>query len=192
VDSVLLLSYSIELYNLVDRYYQTCTFHFIDNLFFLLFTGERGHVTDVSNPALSYQETIEPSVSKGTPDLGKTDVELESQIFSNKVESINRSAVTDMPEPEKLLSLAYQHDGEANDLLMASTPDNQGATKGHTGAAGLTDISGKKRSFTESTLTMQSMDLVESYGGAQSKRTTESVPGDDDLLSSILGIRVVY
>ncbi|KAK7374405.1 hypothetical protein VNO80_07835 [Phaseolus coccineus] len=148
--------------------------------------GEKGHVTDVSNPALSYQETIDPSVSKGTPDLGKTDVELESQIFSNKVESINRSAVTDMPEPEKLLSLAYQHDGEANGLLMASTPDNQGTTEGYTGAAGLKGISGKKRSFTESTLTMQSMDLVESYGGAQSKRTAESVPGDDDLLSSIL------
>ncbi|KAL9297077.1 hypothetical protein ACSQ67_022973 [Phaseolus vulgaris] len=135
---------------------QPCTSHLGQpSLSFI--EGERGHVTDVSNPALSYQETIEPSVSKGTPDLGKTDVELESQIFSNKVESINRSAVTDMPEPEKLLSLAYQHDGEANDLLMASTPDNQGATKGHT-----------------------------VLRGAQSKRTTESVPGDDDLLSSIL------
>lgn len=158
----------------------------------LLFTGEKGHVTDVSNPALSYQETIEPSVSKETPDFGKTDMEIESQIFSNKVESINRSAVTDMPEPEKLLSLAYQHDGETNDLLMASTPDILGATEGHAGPAGVNGISGKKRSFTESTLTVQSMDLMESYGGAQSKRTAESVPDDDDLLSSILGIRVVY
>lgn len=157
----------------------------------LLFTGEKGHVTDVSNPSLSYQETIESSVPKETPGYGKTNMELESQIFSNKVESINRSAVTDMPEPEKLLSLAYQHDGEANDLLMASTPDNQGATEGHAGLAGVNGISGKKRSFTESTLTVQSMDLMESYGGAQSKTTAESVPEDDDLLSSILGIRVV-
>ncbi|KAG4922544.1 hypothetical protein AAZX31_18G225500 [Glycine max] len=147
--------------------------------------GEKCHVTDASNPALSYQETMEPSVSKETPNSGKTDMQLESQIFSNKVESINRSAATDMPEPEKLLS-AYQHDGEANDLLMASTPDNQGATEGHTGAAGEKCISGKKRSYTESTLTVQSMDLIESYTGAQSKRTAESVPDDDDLLSSIL------
>ncbi|TKY65323.1 Sister chromatid cohesion 1 protein 4 [Spatholobus suberectus] len=148
--------------------------------------GEKSHITDVSIPALCYQETIEPSVCKGTPDLGKTDMQLESQIFSDKVESINKSAATDMPEPEKLLSLAYQHDGEATNLLMTSTPDNQGASEGHTGAAGVKCISGKKRSLTESTLTVQSMDFVESYGGAQSKRTAESVPDDDDLLSSIL------
>ncbi|CAJ1824106.1 unnamed protein product [Sphenostylis stenocarpa] len=148
--------------------------------------SEKGHVNDVSNHALSYQETIDPSVSKGTPDLGKTDMELENQIFSNKVESINKSTVTDMPEPEKLLSLAYQHGGEANDLLMASTPNNQGATEGHTGAAGVKGLSGKKRSFTESTLTVQSVGLIESYGAAQSKRSAESVPDDDDLLSSIL------
>lgn len=118
-------------------------------------------------------------------------MQLESQIFSDKVESINKSAAADMPEPEKLLS-AYQHDGEANHLLMASTPDNQGATEGHTGAAGEKYISGKKRSYTESTLTVQSMDLIESYTGAQSKRTAESVPDDDDLLSSILGITVDF
>lgn len=158
----------------------------------LLLTGEHCHVTDVSNPALSYQETVEQSVSKGTPDLGKTDMQLESQMLSDRVENIDKSAANDMPEPEKLLSLAYQHDGEVNDLLMASTPDNQGAFEGHTGAAGEKFISGKKRSFTESTLTVQSMDLVESYGGAQSKRTAESVPDDDDLLSSILGITMDF
>ncbi|KAK7340400.1 hypothetical protein VNO77_21102 [Canavalia gladiata] len=147
--------------------------------------GEKCHGTDVLDPALSYQ-AIEPSVCKGKPDLGKSDMQLECQIFSDKVESINKSAASEMPEPEKLLSLAYQHDGDANDLLMASTPYNQGASEGHTGAEGVKWISGKKRSFTESTLTVQSMDLVESYGGAQSKRTAESVPDDDDLLSSIL------
>ncbi|XP_027349324.1 sister chromatid cohesion 1 protein 4 [Abrus precatorius] len=148
--------------------------------------GEKVHGNDVADPATSYLETTEPSVCKGNPDLGKSDIQHESQIFSDKVGSINKSSVSDMPEPEKLLSLAYQHDGEANDLLLESTPDNQGASEGHTGAAGAKYISGKKRSFTESTLTVQSMDLVESYGGAQSKRTAESVPDDDDLLSSIL------
>ncbi|XP_020218443.1 sister chromatid cohesion 1 protein 4 [Cajanus cajan] len=147
--------------------------------------GEKCHV-DVSNPALSYQETMVPSVCEGTPDLGKTDMQIESLIFNENVESVNKSAATDMPEPEKLLSLAYPHDGEANDLLMTSTPDIHGASEGHTGAAGVNCISGKKRSFTESTLTVQSMDFFESYGGVQSKRTTESVPDDDDLLSSIL------
>lgn len=153
-----------------------------------LFTGGKCHETDVSDPALGYQETIEPSVCEGNPDLGKSDVQLGSQIFSDKAESIDKSAASEMPEPEKLLSLAYQHDGEVNDMLVESTPDNQGISDSHTGTAKVKGISGKKRSFTESTLTVQSVDLVESYGGAQSKRTAESIPDDDDLLSSILGI----
>ena len=49
-------------------------------------------------------------------------------------------------------------------------------------------VSGRKRSFTESTLTVQSFNSIESYGGAQSKGTVESIPDDNDLLSSILGI----
>lgn len=141
----------------------------------LLFTGEKRHETDVSAPALGSHETLEPSVHKEKPDLGES----------------GKSAASDMPEPEKMLSLAYQRDGEANNLLLESTPVNQSISEGHTDAAGVTCISGKKRSFTESTLTMQSVDLVESYGGAQSKRTAESIPDDDDLLSSILGITVV-
>ncbi|KAL2606749.1 hypothetical protein GLYMA_09G247600v4 [Glycine max] len=175
---------SLEAVQPAESILQPCTSH-LGQPSRSFIEGEKCHVTDVSNPALSYQGTIEPSVFKETPDSGKTDMQLESQIFSDKVESINKSAAADMPEPEKLLS-AYQHDGEANHLLMASTPDNQGATEGHTGAAGVKCISGKKRSYTESTLTVQSMDLIESYGGAQSKRTAESVPDDDDLLSSIL------
>ncbi|XP_061368538.1 sister chromatid cohesion 1 protein 4 [Gastrolobium bilobum] len=151
------------------------------------FEGEKCHETDVSDPALGYHEIMEPSVCKGTPHLEKSDVQLGSQIFSNGVESINKSAASDIPEPEKMLFLAYQHGGgEANDLLMESTPDKQGISEGQTDATGVKSISGKKRSFTESTLTMQSVDLVESYGGAQSKRIAESIPDDDDLLSSIL------
>ncbi|KAK7295222.1 hypothetical protein RJT34_18127 [Clitoria ternatea] len=147
--------------------------------------GVKCHETDVSDPALGYRETTEPSVCKGKPGLEKSDMQLESQIFRDRVESIYKSATSDMPEPEKMLSFAHPHDSQANDLLMASTPDNHGISEGHTGAAGVTCISGKKRSFTESTLTVQSMDL-ESYGGAQSNRTAESIPDDDDLLSSIL------
>ncbi|KAK6144951.1 hypothetical protein DH2020_021771 [Rehmannia glutinosa] len=44
----------------------------------------------------------------------------------------------------------------------------------------------KKRSFTESTLTEQSLNSVESSRLVRFKRTVESVPDDDDLLSSIL------
>lgn len=165
-------------------------FDFIANQLLLLFKGEKCHDTDVSDPAMGDHDTVDPSVCKGNLDLGKSDMQFGSQILSNKEESINKSAASDMPEPEKMLSLAYQHNGEANNLLVESTPHNQGIFEGLTDA-GVQCISGKKRSFTESTLTVQSVDLVESYGGAQSKRTAESVPDDDDLLSSILGITMV-
>ncbi|MCI05361.1 double-strand-break repair protein rad21-like protein [Trifolium medium] len=122
-------------------------------------------------------------------DMEQSGMHFGSQIISNKMESVNKSTASDIPETEKMLSVAHQHDGEMNHLLLESTPGNQGISEGHTAAAGVTSISGKKRSYTESTLTVQSMDLVESYGGAQSKRTAVSIPDDDDLLSSILAGR---
>ena len=53
--------------------------------------------------------------------------------------------------------------------------------------AGSRIVSGKKRSYTESTLTEQSLNSVESSRAVRTKKTVEGVPYDDDLLSSILG-----
>ncbi|KAE9617692.1 putative rad21/Rec8-like protein [Lupinus albus] len=152
-------------------------------------TSQLSHpsLSSVEDPAIGHHETIETFVCEGNPELGTSDVQIESQIFCDKVEIISKSVASDMPEPEKMLSLAYQHDGETNNNLpMESTPNNQRVSDDHTGPAGVKCISGKRRSFTESTLTMQSVDFIESYGGTQSKRTRESIPDDDDLLSSIL------
>lgn len=113
-------------------------------------------------------------------------------LSDSRVKNDNKSAASDMPAPEKMLSTAYQHSVEPNDLLMESTPDNRDMDGGITSVEGAKCISGKKRSYTESTLTLQSVDMVESYGGSQSKRSAEIVPDDDDLLSSILGIKVVH
>ncbi|KAL5058664.1 hypothetical protein RYX36_030268 [Vicia faba] len=121
--------------------------------------------------------------------LGQSGMQFGSQMMSNKMGSVNTFTAPDMPPPEKTLSLAYPHFGEMNHLLLESTPGNQGISKGHTDVAAVTSISGKKRSYAESTLTVQSMDLVGSYGGAQSRRTAGSIPDDDDLLSSILAGR---
>ncbi|PQP96353.1 sister chromatid cohesion 1 protein 4 [Prunus yedoensis var. nudiflora] len=69
---------------------------------------------------------------------------------------------------------------------MESTPDKEiiGGDAGDD--TGIKLISGKKRSSTESTMTVQSLNSVESFGEARGKRTAESIPDDDDLLSSIL------
>ncbi|XP_050911961.1 sister chromatid cohesion 1 protein 4 isoform X29 [Lathyrus oleraceus] len=121
--------------------------------------------------------------------LGQSGMQFGNQMISNKMGSVNTFTASNIPEPEKMLSLAYPHFGEMNHLLLESTPGNQVISGGHRDVAAVTSISGQKRSYTESTLTLQSMGLVESYGGAQSRRTTGSIPDDNDLLSSILAGR---
>lgn len=108
--------------------------------------------------------------------------------FDNQFENLDRSANSDLPAPEKLLSVPEGFTSKPSDFLMESTPDKEiiGGDVGDD--TGIKLISGKKRSSTESTMTVQSLNSVESFGEARGKRTAESIPDDDDLLSSILGI----
>ncbi|XP_010453785.1 PREDICTED: sister chromatid cohesion 1 protein 4 [Camelina sativa] len=91
---------------------------------------------------------------------------------------------SDLPAPEKVLA-APNRQGDGNDFMVESTPDKEDPGTCNDDA-GNNNITGKKRTFTESTLTAESLNSVESVGLIQSKRTADSVPDDDDLLSSIL------
>lgn len=103
----------------------------------------------------------------------------------SQLENVNSYVGSDLPAPEKLLSVPEVD--LHNNLLVAATPDHLKAqTDGVVDAS--PTVSGKKRSFTESALTMQSLNSVQSSAIVRTKRTPESVPDDDDLLSSILGI----
>lgn len=93
---------------------------------------------------------------------------------------------TELLAPEKLLSVPGLVDQHKN-MLEESPGEFVRLYEDH---AGSKNISGKKRSFTESTLTEQSLNSVESSRLVQFKRTVESVPDDDDLLSSILGMLI--
>lgn len=143
--------------------------------------------------ALGNWQTTEQSGGKEIlQDLEKSDEQRGSQVFSDdRVRSDSKSVPSDLPAPEKLLSLAFQHNVGPNNLPTESTPDFRDMTSGIMRVEGEKCVSGKKRSFTESTLTMQSVDLAESFEGTQSKRSAEFLPDDDDLLSSILGSKVV-
>lgn len=105
----------------------------------------------------------------------------------NQSDVLDRSATSDLSAPEKFLSVPERLTSEPSDLPVESTPDKE--VFGGDGA-GIKLISGKKRSFTESTVTVQSLNSVESFGEARGKRTADSIPDDDDLLSSILGINM--
>ncbi|XP_021903325.1 sister chromatid cohesion 1 protein 4-like isoform X2 [Carica papaya] len=104
----------------------------------------------------------------------------------SQLEILNKSTASDFPTAEKVLSLPEELGDKPKDFVVDSTPDKAVVA----GADGVDDttkhISGKKRSFTESTLTVESFNSVESVGLTLSKRTAESIPDDDDLLSSIL------
>ncbi|XP_057801496.1 sister chromatid cohesion 1 protein 4-like isoform X2 [Salvia miltiorrhiza] len=93
-------------------------------------------------------------------------------------------ATSELPAPEKLLSVPEGHINLHSGMMMEVSPgDFEGLDEGD---AGSKTAAGRKRTFTESTLTEQSLNSVESSREVRIKRTTGSVPDDDDLLSSIL------
>lgn len=102
------------------------------------------------------------------------------------VDNLNNSAEANFPAPEKLLSVPEDIVDPHNNVLAEMSPGDLVGLDASD--AGSKVVSGKKRGFTESTLTEQSLNSVESSRLVRFKGTIESVPNDDDLLSSILGI----
>ncbi|CAN8236229.1 unnamed protein product [Cochlearia groenlandica] len=91
---------------------------------------------------------------------------------------------SDLPAPEKILNEPSGQD-DVNGFMVETTPDKEDPSTCNDDA-GNNNLTGKKRTFTESTLTAESLKSVESVALIQSKKTAVSVPADDDLLSSIL------
>ncbi|PIN20397.1 hypothetical protein CDL12_06919 [Handroanthus impetiginosus] len=125
-------------------------------------------------------------------DIHAASIEPDSQVHDANshdtlTENLNNSAEAELPAPERLLSVPDGlMDVRTNVLVEGSPGEFVGL---YDGDAGSKIVSGKKRSFTESTLTEQSLNSVESSRLVRFKRTVESVPDDDDLLSSILAGR---
>lgn len=138
---------------------------------------------------LEENKTTEPASSvEIQADINKrTDQEVDVILGDGKIDNIAGSEKFELPAPEKLLSVPEGF-ADLQDNFMESTPDGAHLLSGGGDDAGININSQKKRSFTESTLTVQSLDSVESLAGARSKRTKEYIPDDDDLLASILGI----
>ncbi|KAK6136338.1 hypothetical protein DH2020_029909 [Rehmannia glutinosa] len=102
-------------------------------------------------------------------------------------EIVNNSRESELAAPEKLLSVPEGYIDVHRDMLVEVSPSDFG---GHDeGDGGSKTAAGRKRSITESTLTEQSLNSVESSRQVRVKRTIGSVPDDDDLLSSILAGR---
>ncbi|CAH8271265.1 unnamed protein product [Arabidopsis lyrata] len=165
--------------------------------------------TNVNNGVTDKSDAVPPLESSGEENRDhfaiatevnqETDSSLQGneQAYSRPDGQLNNAHVTDeqlgnltgftdsdLPAPEKVL-VAPNRQGDENDFMVESTPDKEDPGTCNDDA-GNNNITGKKRTFTESTLTAESLNSVESVGLIQSKRTADSVPDDDDLLSSIL------
>ncbi|KAM1096001.1 hypothetical protein EV1_010843 [Malus domestica] len=106
--------------------------------------------------------------------------------LETQLENLDRSAASNLPAPEKLLSVPEGFTSKPSDFIVETTPEKEVIVGDAGDGDGIKFISGKKRSSTESTMTVQSLNSVESLGVAREERTAESIPDDDDLLSSIL------
>ncbi|KAJ6718167.1 hypothetical protein OIU79_006150 [Salix purpurea] len=145
--------------------------------------GEECYETDGTQSVEN--QISEPNLHGEIQVGGKQDEQPDNAFYSdNQLENMNSSLMAELPSPEKLLSLPKLLN-KPNGLLVESTPDKEMVDGGDRSSVG-TIITGKKRCFTESSLTVQSLNSVDSFGVSRSKRTADSIPDDDDLLSSIL------
>lgn len=159
------------------------SFHLLN--IFTSFLGQECHVIDVVQ---SEEKWIsEPTLSgEIRADGEKQEEQLDNAISNNQCSDLNSSMTSDLPAPEKLLFAPQRLLNSPHDLLV-ETPDKEVRGEGDESGAQI-ETSGKKRGFAESCLTVQSIKSVESFDMTRSKRAVDSVPDDDDLLSSILGI----
>ncbi|GAB4855907.1 hypothetical protein Ancab_024547 [Ancistrocladus abbreviatus] len=149
-----------------------------------LYTGKMGFL---SSGASASEDTAETSgASTIVQDKSNSDGQTDSiRPRDAQLEKEDGAAASDLPSPEKLLSLSCALAGQPNDLLAYSTPALEVLAEGN-GDSVVNQMSGRKRSFAESTLTLQSISSPESFAATQSKKSAEFIPNDDDLLSSIL------
>ena len=154
------------------------------------FAVEMCHATGVLIPLLEENQISIPTSNENIEtDRSKLDEQMDN-VISSDTQLLKSSTNSDLPAPEKLLSMPEGLIDPPNDLLVELTPDKVLEGSEEDGAA-MKNISGKKRSFTESTLTVHSLNSVETFGVSKWRKTAESIPDDDDLLSSILGIKLV-
>ena len=115
------------------------------------------------------------------------DMQLDNMIAREDALGKEHSRLSDLPAMEKLLSMPDLPVEQSSNFIVECTPGKEHLTEGDGDATMEKMLTGRKRSYTESTLTIQSLNSAESSGATQSKRSVEFVPEDDDLLSSILG-----
>ncbi|KAI3959966.1 hypothetical protein MKX01_030257 [Papaver californicum] len=118
-------------------------------------------------------------------DLTKSNEQLDPNIRrDDNKEATEYPASYDLPAPEILLSAPEAFPDVPGDLLAESSPGKEVAQEGSGDELG--SLLKRKRHMIESTPVLVDESAADLTGDAQTKRILDSVPDDDDLLSSIL------
>ncbi|XP_042489817.1 uncharacterized protein LOC122069793 isoform X2 [Macadamia integrifolia] len=135
------------------------------------------------NQGLDGNSIVEPFQPEDVQALRKLDEHLDGVILEDtQIQTSNLSAGSDLPAPETLLSVPAGADLRA-DVMVEPIPDKENPTKGSGDVSKI--LSGKRCRLIESTPVLQSGNSAELSGVPQS-RNLDSIPDDNDLLSSIL------
>ncbi|XP_042499237.1 sister chromatid cohesion 1 protein 4-like isoform X2 [Macadamia integrifolia] len=135
------------------------------------------------NQGLDGHPIMEPFQPEDVQGLGKLDEHLDGVILEDtQTQTSNLSASSDLPAPETLLSVPAGADLRA-DVTVEPVPDEKNPTKGSGVVSKI--LSGKSCHLIESTPVLRSGNSAELSGVSQS-RNLDSIPDDNDLLSSIL------
>lgn len=100
---------------------------------------------------------------------------------------VNCCSSSEFPEPEKMLLAPNGDVHQANELSQVT--EEKGVIESDGSVNRITSLSGKKRRLMETTSALQNDSSEKMIGRSQSRRNTEYIPDDDDLLASILGRR---
>ncbi|OVA10663.1 Rad21/Rec8-like protein [Macleaya cordata] len=151
--------------------------------------GEECHPIDVTDTTIS--EANERTESVPCDDIQinliKSDEHLDTNISKDShEESLECPASSDLPAPEILLSAPEAVPDAPGDLLVESSPGKEVSTGREGSGDGLRNLSKRKRNLMESTPVLPDGNTANLSGATRSKRILDSVPDDDDLLSSIL------
>ncbi|XP_070031416.1 sister chromatid cohesion 1 protein 4 isoform X1 [Nicotiana tomentosiformis] len=151
---------------------------------------EESHVSAGDLEQISKENPVQEPVSCEDilKESNKSTNQADTVVLEDRlVEIMSGSAASALPPPEKILSMPGGLVDLPRSIFSEATPDYlAGIDEAY--ASGKF-ISGRKRSYTESTLTEQSLNSVESSRMVRSKMTAGFIPDDDDLLSSILAGR---
>nr|GMC54056.1 sister chromatid cohesion 1 protein 4 isoform X1 [Ipomoea batatas] len=148
--------------------------------------GEKHPSSDNLEQISDENHTKLPTSHEDNQTSQKSNVQVDEVISGDcPLENLCNSTLPDLPAPEILLSVPGGVVEIPRGVLVEDTPGDSGRINETDARNSSKLVSGRKRSYTESTLTEQSMNSFESSRMMHSQ-TTEFVPDDDDLLSSIL------